>query len=157
MSLLAPLVFTAEDEQRLRKVFDRLDHDKKGYITPLNIKELCQELGHEFPPGKAEELLAKCDPNKVGKVTWETFVKGCSVVVPKLIAAVALIGAFRALDAEDTGYIAKADLEQLIAEYEVPIEKARVNELILKTNPGADGRIEYKQFTAALVAHLRSL
>jgi len=157
MALVAPLVFTAEEEQQLKQLFEYLDHDKKGYIVPKDLKDLCSELGHELPEGKAEELLQKCDPNKIGKITWEPFVKAMSVVIPKIMAAVVLIGAFRMLDEEETGYIARKDLEQLVVDNGVKIEKARLDELILKTNPGPDGRIEFKQFVKALVAHLRSV
>jgi len=157
MSLLAPLVFTAEDEQKLRKLFDYLDHDHKGYILPQNLRELCEDFGLELSKEKSEELISKCDPQKAGRITWEPFVKAMAVAIPKLIAAVVLIGAFRALDQEGTGYIARVDLEKLVVDCEVQIEKARLNELILKTNPGPDGRIEFKQFLAALTAHLRSV
>jgi len=157
MSLLAPLVFTAEDEVRLRKLFDYLDHDKKGYVAPENLRELCHELGHELPAEKAQELILRCDPDKVGKITWEPFVKAMAVAIPKIIAAVILIGAFRVLDKEKTGYIARADLEQLVVDAGVQIEKARLDELILKAKPGAEGRIEFKVFVASLLAYLRSV
>jgi calcium-binding protein CML len=157
MSLLAPLVFTAEDEQRLRKLFDYLDHDHKGYIVPDNLRELCHDLGHELPAEKAQELILRCDPEKVGRITWEPFVKAMSVALPKIIAAVILIGAFRMLDKEKTGFIARADLERLVTDAGVKIEKARLDELILKTNPGTDGRIEFKLFVSALTAYLRSV
>lgn len=157
MSLLAPLVFTAEDEARLRKLFDYLDHDHKGFIVPENLAELCRDLGHELPAGKAEELILRCDPEKVGRITWEPFVKAMAVVIPKIIAAVILIGAFRMLDKEQTGFIARADLEQLVLDAGVAIEKARLDELILKTKPGPDGRIEFKVFITSLLAYLRSV
>jgi len=157
MALLAPLEFTAEDEARLRKLFDHMDHDHKGYIEPENLRELCRELGHEIKAEKAEELIMRCDPEKVGRITWEPFVKAMAVAIPKIVAAVIIIGAFKKLDREKTGYIARADLEQLVFDAGVQIDKAKLNELILKTNPGPDGRIEFKMFVSALLAHLRSI
>jgi len=157
MALLAPLEFSAEDEARLRKLFDHMDHDHKGYIEPENLRELTRELGHEIKAEKAEELILRCDPEKVGRITFEPFVRAMSVAIPKIIAAVILIAAFRKLDREKTGFIARADLEQLVRDTGVQIEAPRLDALILETRPGEDGRIEFKLFVSALLAHLRSI
>jgi len=155
--MLAPLEFNAEDEGRLKRLFDHMDHDHKGYVVPDNLRELCRELGHEMKAEKAEELILRCDPEKVGRITWEPFCKAMAVAIPKIIAAVILVGAFRRLDKEKNGFIARADLEQLVMDAGVQVDKARLEELILKTNPGPDGRIEFKLFVAGLLAHLRSI
>jgi len=157
MAALAPLVFTAEEEGKLRKLFDHMDVERRGYITHDNLRHLCSELGREITAEKAEELILRCDPEKLGRIGWEPFVRAMSVVIPKLIVAVVLIAAFKSLDVNKTGFIARAELERLVLESGAKIERARLDELILKTNPGADGRIEFKLFVAALVAHLRSV
>jgi len=157
MAALAPLEFTKEEEAALKKFFDKLDAEKKGFITAENLKKAVSELGHEMKEGKAEELVGKCDPGKTGKITWEPFVKAMAVVIPKLVAALVLIVAFKSLDENETGYIARADLEKLVVESGAKIDKARLDQLILKTNPGPDGRIEFKTFVMALVAHLKSV
>jgi len=157
MANLAPLEFTPEEEAGLKKLFERMDKDKKGYVTAADLKALVSELGHEMKAGKAEELIARCDPSKTGKITWEPFVKAMAACIPKLVAAIVMVAAFKVLDEEETGYIARADLEKLVVESGAKIEKARLNELIAKTNPGPDGRIEFKTFVQALVTHLRSV
>jgi len=157
MSHIAPLVFTAEEEAKLRKLFDHLDVERKGYITHENLRHLCHELGRDISQEKAEELILRCDPDKVGRIAWEPFVRAMSTVIPKLIVAVVLIAAFKSLDEGKTGYIARADLERLVLENGAKIDRARLDALILETHPGADGRIEFKTFIAALVAHLRAI
>jgi len=99
----------------------------------------------------------RCDPDKVGRIAWEPFVKAMSVAIPKLVAAIVLVAAFKKLDEHKTGYIARADLERLVLESGAKIEQARLNELILETKPGPDGRIEFKTFVVALAAHLRAV
>jgi Ca2+-binding EF-hand superfamily protein len=154
--ILAPLVFTAEQEAKLRQLFDHLDHDHKGFITPPDVLALVAEFGHEIPAERAQELLSKMDPSKIGRIEWEPFVKGMAVILPKLIVAVVLIGAFRKLDSGKTGFIARADLERLVAESGFDVDRARLDALILEAKPGADGRIAFKAFLAVLVAHLRN-
>jgi len=157
MAALAPLEFTKEEEVKLRELFDKLDAGKKGFITPDDLKKAVAELGHEMKAGKAEELVMKCDPQKTGKITWEPFVKALAVVIPKLVAAIVLVVAFKSLDEAETGYIARADLEKLVVESGAKIDKAHLDALILKTKPGADGRIEFKTFVMALVEHLKAI
>jgi len=68
---------------------------------------------------------------------------------------VLLVGAFKRLDTENTGYIAREDLERLVVEAGIEIKKERLEEMILKTHPGPDGRIVFKEFIGAIIAHLR--
>jgi Ca2+-binding EF-hand superfamily protein len=157
MAALAPLAFSAEEEAKLRALFDHIDTEHKGYITHDNLRHLCSELGHEMKAEKAEELILRCDPDKVGKIHFEPFVKCMSTAIPKLIVAIILIGAFKKLDKGETGYIERAALEKLVYDAGAKIEKARLDELIAKANPLPDGRIEFKLFVAGLAAHLRSV
>jgi len=152
---LPPVEFTKEEEARLRGLFDHMDQQHRGYITHEDLKRLCAEFGHEMPVERAEELIRRCDPEKSGKIAWEPFKKAMAVVFAKLIVAVLLVGAFKKIDKDNTGFIARADLERLIAEHGVEIKKERLEEMILKCNPGPDGRLAFKDFTAALIAHLR--
>jgi len=154
--VLAPLEFTAEQEAKLRVLFDHMDHDHKGYITHEDLRGLTAELGHEIKAERAEELILRMDPEKQGRITWEPFVKVMAVVIPKLIVAVVLVGAFRKLDSGKTGFIARADLERLVAESGFEVEQARLDGLIAEAQPGPDGRIAFKAFLAVLVAHLRA-
>ena len=157
MAALAPLVFSAEEEAKLQRLYEHLDVDRKGYITHEDLRRLCTELGKEITAEKAEELILRCDPEKVGRIGWEAFVRALSVAIPKIIAAIILVGLFKAIDVDNTGYISRAELERIVLESGAKIEQARLNELILKTSPLADGRIEFRAFCAGLVAHLRSI
>jgi Ca2+-binding EF-hand superfamily protein len=157
MAALAPLVFSAEEEAKLRRLYDHLDVDRKGYITHEDLRRLCSELGREITAEKAEELILRCDPEKLGRIGWEPFVRALSVAIPKIIAAIILVGLFKAIDVDNSGYISRAELERIVLESGAKIEQARLNELILKTSPLPDGRIEFRAFCAGLVAHLRSI
>jgi len=148
--------FDAEEEARLKELFHFLDADSKGYITHQDLKSLCEELGREVPDEKLKELISKADPSNSGKVTWENFKSGMAIAIPKLIVAVVLIGAFRKLDKDDTGFIQKTDLEKLVLEHKPDFDKARLASLIAEAQPGADGKIAFKNFVTVLAAHLKA-
>jgi len=155
MDKLQQIEITAEQEVRLKKLFEHLDAGHRGYVTHDDLRRLCAEFGHEMTAERAEELILRADPEKVGRIAYDQFKKAMIVVFAKLIIAILLIGAFHRIDVEQTGFIARADLERLIAEVGVEIKKERLEEMILKCNPGPDGRLAFKDFMGAIVAHLK--
>jgi len=148
--------FDADQEKKLKALFDHLDAGHKGYITHDDLKSLCAELGREVPDEKIAEIIAKADPSHSGKVPWDNFKSAMSNAVPKLIVALVLIGAFKKLDSGKTGFIAKGDLEHLVMEHKPDFDKARLASLIAEAHPGADGKIAFKNFVAVLAAHLKA-
>jgi len=148
--------FDADEEARLKELFDFLDADGKGYITHADLKSLAAELGKEVPDEKVKELISKADPTNSGKVTFQNFKTAMSVAIPKLIVAIILIGVFRKLDKGDTGFINKADLEKAVFEQKPDFDKARLDGLIAQAQPTPDGKIAFKNFLAVLAASLKA-
>ena len=71
-------------EEELKKFFNKVDVDKKGYITPEQYKEAviltAKELNLPKPekePTEEEKAQAKkiVDPDGTGKITFENFRK----------------------------------------------------------------------------------
>jgi Ca2+-binding EF-hand superfamily protein len=153
--MAGPDVFTQLEETRLRKLFDYLDEDRDGFVTHHDLRRLCVELGRDMAEERAMELIARADPEKHGKIGWKNFCMAMGVVLIKLKVALILIAAFKELDKENTGFIERQALKQLILDAKVDLAEDRIEELIRKCNPGPDGRIRFEDFTGALVAHLR--
>jgi len=148
--------FDADEEKRLKEVFDNIDTGHKGYITHDDLKSLCADFGREVPDEKIKELISKADPTNSGKITWDNFKKGMSVAIPKLIVAIIFIGAFKKLDKAETGFIQKADLEKLVLDHKPDFDKARLAAIISETHPAADGKIAFKDFVTVLAAKLKA-
>jgi len=148
--------FDPDEERRLKELFDDIDTGHKGYITHDDLKSLCADFGREVPDEKIKELISKADPTNSGKVTFDNFKKGMSVAIPKLIVAIIFIGAFKKLDKANTGFIQKADLEKLVLEHKPDFDKARLASIIAEAQPGADGKIAFKNFVTVLAARLKA-
>ncbi|ESO08922.1 hypothetical protein HELRODRAFT_109943 [Helobdella robusta] len=54
--------------------FHVMDADGSGYITSSDLKKLASDNNVDVPAGKIEELIAKCDQNNDGKVSFQEFV-----------------------------------------------------------------------------------
>jgi Ca2+-binding EF-hand superfamily protein len=148
--------FDADEERRLKEVFNNIDTGHKGYITHDDLKSLCADFGREVPDEKLKELISKADPTNSGKVPWENFKSAMSIAIPKLIVAIIFIGAFRKLDKDNTGFISKTDLEHLVLEHKPDFDKARLAAVIAEAQPGPDGKIAFKNFVTVLAAKLKA-
>jgi len=74
----------AKLEEELKKAFEKMDAEKKGYVTPEVLKaaliEQAKALGLPKPekePSEEEKEKAKklADPDGTGKITFENFKK----------------------------------------------------------------------------------
>jgi len=74
----------AKLEKNLKEAFEKMDADKKGYITPEVLKEAliaqAKALGLPKPekePTEEEKAKARkiADPDGTGKITYENFLK----------------------------------------------------------------------------------
>ena len=72
----------AKLEAELKKFFEKMDTEKKGYVTfdtiHHSLEEVMKKLGKEIheedhKPGELEAAEKICDPNKTGKVEFEGF------------------------------------------------------------------------------------
>ncbi|RKO90810.1 hypothetical protein BDK51DRAFT_12014, partial [Blyttiomyces helicus] len=71
IKLLTSNVIVRDDEERLFRAFLTLDTDKKGYLTPEELRAYMTTEGEPFSPEEIEEMLVACtDPNE-GKIYYE--------------------------------------------------------------------------------------
>merc|ERR1711924_8331 len=68
------------DEYRipLKEVFAKFDVDNDGVITAQNLRAI---LGEEYNDMRAEDLIAECDRDKDGKITFNDFMEYLSGAV----------------------------------------------------------------------------
>ena len=60
----------------IRRVFDQIDRDRKGFINVEDLRELALELREPLPDDKTLETMIKvCDPKNTGIISWENFFK----------------------------------------------------------------------------------
>lgn len=63
------------EDEHLRHLFDKADTDGSGTLQLKEIKRLCKELGDRMSNIALEEGFYRMDPEKTGKVDFETFRK----------------------------------------------------------------------------------
>lgn len=80
-------------EAEAKKIFEKLDKDKKGYLDVAVIKDIEENKlpqlkvpMPQLPKEKKEALLKLADPEGTGKITLENYLKMTKAVVEKMKA-----------------------------------------------------------------------
>ena len=63
---------TTEDIER---IFEYVDEENKGYITPEDLLACAEELHEELTLEEAKEMVRYCDPNSQDVINLDSFVK----------------------------------------------------------------------------------
>ena len=62
-------------DNELETAFKAFDLDKDGYITPHELRNGMLNLGEEYTPEEAEEMIKEGDLDNDGRIDYEEFMK----------------------------------------------------------------------------------
>ena len=66
----------SDTEQDIRRVFDQIDRERKGYITTEDIKIVQEDMREEeLDENSLTKMVRILDPQDTGKIKWEAFLK----------------------------------------------------------------------------------
>lgn len=63
-----------DTEDDIERIFDYIDEDNKGFISPEDLESIGEELKEDVRPEEIREMINNCDPNGNGVITKEAFV-----------------------------------------------------------------------------------
>jgi len=102
---------TTEQMQEFKDVFQHFDKDGNGTLERHELKACLQSLGDEAKDNEMDEIMARLDPNKTGKVDLATFTKFMVERNKDSDSPEMLLEAFRSL-AGDKDYILEDELRK---------------------------------------------
>ena len=62
-------------DEELQDAFRHFDMDKDGYITPHELRNGMINIGEEYTPEEAEEMIKEADLDNDGKIDYNEFMK----------------------------------------------------------------------------------
>mmetsp|Transcript_1051 Transcript_1051/g.3414 ORF Transcript_1051/g.3414 Transcript_1051/m.3414 type:complete len:158 (-) Transcript_1051:2228-2701(-) len=137
-----------EDEVReFREVFDLVDKDKGGTISPSEVKELMGLLGMHPSHEEVVEMVREIDIDGNGEVDFEEFLQVMAGHQNTNYTKRELVRAFRLFQGSNqpTGFISPEALEKAITTYcgneKLPPEDAV--RLVSQLEPNSDGLINF--------------
>ena len=75
LCLMVKKMDDSDIDQELQDAFKFFDGDKDGYITSLELRNAMNNLGDEYTPEEAEEMIKEGDLDNDGKVDYDEFMK----------------------------------------------------------------------------------
>ena len=63
-----------DTEDDIERIFDYIDEDNKGFISPEDLMSIAEELKEDVRPEEIREMINNCDSNGNGVITKEAFV-----------------------------------------------------------------------------------
>ena len=75
LCLMVKKMDDSDIDQELQDAFKFFDGDKDGYITSLELRNAMNNLGDEYTPEEAEEMIKEGDLDNDGKISFDEFMK----------------------------------------------------------------------------------
>ena len=75
LCLMVKKMDDSDIDQELQDAFKFFDGDKDGYITSLELRNAMNNLGDEYTPEEAEEMVKEGDLDNDGKISFDEFMK----------------------------------------------------------------------------------
>ena len=75
LCLMVKKMDDSDIDQELQDAFKFFDGDKDGYITSLELRNAMNNLGEEYTPEEAEEMIKEGDLDNDGKISFDEFMK----------------------------------------------------------------------------------
>lgn len=125
----------------MRRAFEKLDKEKHGVITIDEFKHgmaLCNDYSEE----EVNAMFDSIDVNKNGKIMYTEFI-AATLELQGRIEEKRVAEAFDHIDDDDSGYITKKNLKQLLGERGT---SEQIDKLIEEADTDGDGKISFEEF-----------
>lgn len=131
------------DVQKEMDSFKRLDKNKDGYITMIELKEAMQKHHTEK---EIEEILKSCDTDKNGAINYTEFIAASldSIIVNNISK---IEKAFKLFDRNGDGSINAKELEEVLTGEGIQvIDKNIFKDILKECDLNEDGKVDFEEF-----------
>ncbi|KAL7559058.1 hypothetical protein ACA910_018413 [Epithemia clementina (nom. ined.)] len=133
---------TADEIVHLRKTFEAYDTERNGVISYEEFKAALEKA--KYSEDSILEIFESIDVNKNGHINYTEFL-AATMEAHGHIEERRIAEAFDRLDSDDSGFISKSNLKELLGS---GYSKKAVDDLVADADTDGDGRISYPEFLA---------
>lgn len=137
------------DIEIYKQVFDFLDDDYDGMLTPMDLRKCIRDYGG-YKPGRAFVYVAMSnfDADDGGEITFKEFVKLMTYRPYKTDTDEEIERIFQNFDEDNKGFINEEDLLAAAEELNEEVSPAELKEMIAQCDPDGEGVIRLDNFIA---------
>ena len=125
----------------MRFLFEKFDKEKHGVITIDDFKS-AMALCNEYSEEEVNAMFDSIDVNKNGRIMYTEFI-AATLELQGRIEEKRVAEAFDHIDDDDSGYITKKNLKQLLGERGT---SEQIDKLIEEADTDGDGKISFEEF-----------
>ncbi|KAG7188921.1 hypothetical protein KM043_008522 [Ampulex compressa] len=140
--------FELSEEQKsdIKEAFDLFDPNGTGKIATKELKVAIRALGFEPKKEEMKKLTAEVDPDGLGTLSFEEFLKIMAVKMSEKDSKEEILKAFHLFDSDDTGKISFKNLKKVAQELGENLTDEELQEMIDEADRDGDGEISQEEF-----------
>jgi len=130
--------------------------DKQGYVLASELKQLIHDIDPSVPAEESDIMIREADIHADGKILFEPFLK--MMMTHQHIQKQApeinkdLIESFKIVDSDNRGYVATAELKELLPSMNEKLTVAAIEKMLRENDPSGTGRIYRPTFMKMMTA-----
>uniref|UniRef100_A0A7S2RV54 Calmodulin n=1 Tax=Rhizochromulina marina TaxID=1034831 RepID=A0A7S2RV54_9STRA len=129
-----------EHVEKLRNAFHEIDINREGHITLEEMKQVL--IDYDINSSEIEAIFDGVDVDQTRKIGYTEFL-AATVSAMGFVRQEQLTEAFDRLDSDDSGYITKENLREILGSAYVADE---VDRMIQEADVKHDGRVDFEEF-----------
>ncbi|TRM65901.1 hypothetical protein BD626DRAFT_398287 [Schizophyllum amplum] len=153
-------LFQAPQIQQFKEAFQLIDHDKDGWVSESDLKEIFSSLGIQPSRGMMEELLSSRPGPQGGHVqipsedrpgiNFTMFLTMMSERLVEFDTEPELIEAFESFDENDTGLIKVEEMRKWLSEVGERMDQREIDRFLKGPFTDRQGNFNYREWVKVL-------
>ena len=134
------------EDKEIRNVFQMIDLDRDGYISPIELKLVFKSVGMNLSNEEIHELIVKADKDGKGLVSYEEFKKLMNDTSQNFSKKEQIQYVFNQMDLDKTGKISLKNLRKIVQKYNEGISDSDCAKMIEEADFDQDGQVSFDEF-----------
>ena len=137
--------FKEKDVMELKTVFDYMDYNGNGILTPNDLKKALKAFGFNASKETIYDIMATYDDDESGGLSFDEFMKIMALTAPK-DTETEIQKVFKEFDRDNKGYIDIDCLKRMAKELGEDEDEEMLREILKRSSANNEGKIYYKDF-----------
>ncbi|XP_078313151.1 neo-calmodulin-like isoform X2 [Crassostrea virginica] len=141
-----------EQIEEFRALFDLINDSGSEMMDIKSLEHVLKTCGKEPSPKELKDMIRVVDPDGRGEISFEDFVKVMSKQIRHSDKEAELMEAFRAFDADKSGYISAHELRTVMTNMGEKMTEEHIDGMISEIDSDGDGKINFEEFIRLVIS-----